>query len=793
MKLSRQAVLLAAGLVASSVTACRVVRVHSSQHRWLDYSLDLSDEMLNDHPTYSDGERHLYFFNGNESDEPGSGRWILGKDFGSEEGWVFAPSYAPAPHLVHDDSMNDGMSPWYVQTLGEGWRRDDTLTFTCMSETAECIVSSAELPEASGIYVEIARSHGHKDAPVYFNAFSSLYMYADNVDKDSSISSSDESVVKDTSLPHTMAPSSLPLSSSSKKDMTRWVISGGEYLNPFFDRPLAVVEVNSNDKATLYDLDVDGKYGSSSSSSYDNNDVMWRVHKVLEQSIDEEDEEKDLEGFSVSLRNTKMVERFVDAPQTEVVCYRKGVSARNRFIKHLNERRGAVLSEPNPSSTSSSSLDGPKSLKLRSGLRMPIAGIGAGAISDDAEEVLVGVCGQKGNGMRLIDTASAYKNEDRIGQLLADGIECPDLTPVIAIDAMSDEEVGGGDEERQRLRAEAVEGLQRYPAVYRDDVFVTSKVWPTELGYMETLAAVERSLQQLRTWYLDSYLIHWPECRNDVQWMNCDQTINKAGTWQDSYRAMQRLYQEGVLLSLGVSNFSPQALDETLVAHLSHRLSDQTAVSRSQPSVPHVIQNFADVFVRERGVMEVAKKHDIVFQAYSPLRRLVLENEALMGAAGEFEENVLAQLSSSSEEEESAAALDLANMSLYEKGAAAPDLGDGRSSLYRRHMPTLQLISQGVQKSPHEVALRFMVQRHDEKIAVLTRSSNPAHVVRNKRALEGMSVPDEPVSQDARVWRLENEHMSVLHINGEGIEGDEYVSREVEVEVSEEGEEREEL
>ncbi len=55
----------------------------------------------------------------------------------------------------------------------------------------------------------------------------------------------------------------------------------------------------------------------------------------------------------------------------------------------------------------------------------------------------------------------------------------------------------------------------------RERVFLISKVWYSQLGFEQTLQAVERSLEQFSTPYLDMYLIHWPQCYEDVEWMNC--------------------------------------------------------------------------------------------------------------------------------------------------------------------------------------------------------------------------------------------------------------------------------
>merc|ERR1719499_1886952 len=114
-------------------------------------------------------------------------------------------------------------------------------------------------------------------------------------------------------------------------------------------------------------------------------------------------------------------------------------------------------------------------------------------------------------GYALVDTAREYRNELLIGNLFYDD----------------------GD--------------------LRDKLFLQSKVWPTDLGFKETLDAMDASMNDLRTSYLDNYQLHWPFC--DEEWMNCGRMKNKDGTWQSSYEAMRKYYAEGKILSIGVSNF----------------------------------------------------------------------------------------------------------------------------------------------------------------------------------------------------------------------------------------------
>ena len=118
-------------------------------------------------------------------------------------------------------------------------------------------------------------------------------------------------------------------------------------------------------------------------------------------------------------------------------------------------------------------------------------------------------------GYRYIDTASFYGNEVEIGTAIKES------------------------------------GLKR------TDLLLASKVWKTEMGYDETLRAAEHSLSRLGTDYLDLYLIHWP--RPDLQmseWEKLD---------RETWRAMERLLDEGVLRAIGVSNFLPHHIENLAV------------------------------------------------------------------------------------------------------------------------------------------------------------------------------------------------------------------------------------
>jgi diketogulonate reductase-like aldo/keto reductase len=113
-------------------------------------------------------------------------------------------------------------------------------------------------------------------------------------------------------------------------------------------------------------------------------------------------------------------------------------------------------------------------------------------------------------GYTLIDTASKYKNEDIIGAAL------------------------------QHAGAE------------RKNIFVEGKVWNKDRGYEKTLAAFEKTLKTLKMDYLDAYMVHWPAgplFYDDWEKINAD-------TW----RALEKLYEEKMVRTIGVCNFETEHL-----------------------------------------------------------------------------------------------------------------------------------------------------------------------------------------------------------------------------------------
>ncbi|KGX92747.1 glyoxal reductase [Pontibacillus halophilus JSM 076056 = DSM 19796] len=205
-----------------------------------------------------------------------------------------------------------------------------------------------------------------------------------------------------------------------------------------------------------------------------------------------------------------------------------------------------------------------QSITLNNGLQMPEVGYGVFRV-DEGAELEEAVKKAIEIGYRSIDTAAIYGNERSVGN----GIKK-------AIDA----------------------GL-----VTRDELFVTSKVWNDGLSYDETIAAYEESLEKLGLDYLDLYLIHWPG----------------EDKWQQPWKALEQLYKDGRMKSIGVSNFQ--------VHHLESLLEDAEIV-------PVINQVEFHPKLTQNEVRAFCEKHNIQVEAWSPLMNAdLLSNDTIQEIA----------------------------------------------------------------------------------------------------------------------------------------------------------------
>lgn len=211
---------------------------------------------------------------------------------------------------------------------------------------------------------------------------------------------------------------------------------------------------------------------------------------------------------------------------------------------------------------------------LSGGADIPCIGFGTWQ-TPDGETAVNAVCEAVKVGYRHVDTAAVYGNEVSVGRAIkACGID-------------------------------------------RKELFITSKLWNTERGYEKTMAAFEKTMQDLSLDYLDLYLIHWPA--NAKQFENWD-AINL-----DTWRAMTALYKAGRIKAIGVSNFLPRHLESLM----------NTAV----PPMVNQIE-FHPGYMQAETV-EYCKKNNILVEAWSPLGTgRMLSNETLRMIAAKYNKSV---------------------------------------------------------------------------------------------------------------------------------------------------------
>lgn len=122
---------------------------------------------------------------------------------------------------------------------------------------------------------------------------------------------------------------------------------------------------------------------------------------------------------------------------------------------------------------------------------------------------------------------------------------------------------------------------------------------PRDHGYARTLEMLRGSLVNLQTDYVDLYLLHYPAC-----WGTLCAGALVTGTWRDAWRALEQLHRDGKVRAIGVSNFSPQELEQLLQeAHIR----------------PAVVQSHSDPLVANRPLQELCESRGIAFTAYSSL------------------------------------------------------------------------------------------------------------------------------------------------------------------------------
>lgn len=183
-----------------------------------------------------------------------------------------------------------------------------------------------------------------------------------------------------------------------------------------------------------------------------------------------------------------------------------------------------------------------QTVTLNNGARMPMLGYGVYQVSN--EECERCVLDAISVGYRAIDTAQSYGNEEAVGSAVQ---KC---------------------------------------GVPRDELFLTTKVWISNAGYEAAKDSIDRSLQKLRTDYIDLLLIHQP-----------------FGDYYGTYRAMEEAYKAGKLRAIGVSNFYPD------------RLIDLCQFVEVTPAVNQVETH---VFQQQKTAHEYMEKYGVQHESWGP-------------------------------------------------------------------------------------------------------------------------------------------------------------------------------
>lgn len=185
-------------------------------------------------------------------------------------------------------------------------------------------------------------------------------------------------------------------------------------------------------------------------------------------------------------------------------------------------------------------------ITLNNGVQMPQIGLGVfrSAVGSECENAVRYALEA---GYRHIDTAAVYENEREVGKIVNSGI------------------------------------------VPRDEIFVTSKLWITNLNYEDAKKGFEETMETIGLDYLDLYLIHWPT--ND---------------WPGAWRAMEEIYKEGRIKAIGVSNFLPHHLNELL----------ENCTIR-----PTVNQYEMHPYLQQPELRKLCQDNDIAITAWAPIMK----------------------------------------------------------------------------------------------------------------------------------------------------------------------------
>lgn len=188
-------------------------------------------------------------------------------------------------------------------------------------------------------------------------------------------------------------------------------------------------------------------------------------------------------------------------------------------------------------------------LTLNNGISIPQIGLGLWQNKNE-RECHDAVISAIASGYRHFDTAQIYENEEYVGSALSN--------------AFSTDEVS------------------------REDVFITTKLWNDNQFFDDVLPSFNESLKQLKTDYVDLFLVHFPVTE----------------TRRPAWLKMEEIYKSGRAKSIGVSNYT--------VKHLEELISECDVM-------PAVNQVEIHVYLQQKELRDFCDEHGIIVEAYSPL------------------------------------------------------------------------------------------------------------------------------------------------------------------------------
>jgi 2,5-diketo-D-gluconate reductase A len=207
-------------------------------------------------------------------------------------------------------------------------------------------------------------------------------------------------------------------------------------------------------------------------------------------------------------------------------------------------------------------------ITLNNGIKMPLLGFGTYLLPEGlaCEQSVLNALNI---GYRLIDTAAAYNNEESVGRAI------------------------------------------KKSNVKREEIFVTTKFLPVDLGYKKAKRDFEVSLKKLSLDYIDLYLIHLPQ-----------------GDVNSSWTAMEDLYKEGKVRAIGVSNFDMNQVQNLLKQH------------RVAPAINQVETH---PFSQRTDMQKALKAQGIQLESWAPFaqgKNNLFSNELLMSLSSKYKKSI---------------------------------------------------------------------------------------------------------------------------------------------------------